>query len=137
MAKQNDSNEPSDKPCKACIGNSDAEKAFKALNEHTVKQIISESHFRVRITRCACERRFVVVSTETVDWNFGEDDQTWMAFPIQMDEADALALISEREVESHLMDLGHGRRFVLRRYPTGEDLTTVWRDSGFRIGIHD
>lgn len=136
MAEQ-DPGDILDNLCKACVGNSDAEKAFTALNAHTVKQIISESHFSVRITRCACERHFVVVSTETVDWNFGEDDQTWMAFPVQKDEADALALISEREVESHLMDLGHGRRFVLRRYPTGEDLTTVWRDSGFRIGIHD
>ncbi len=137
MAKQNDSNDPSDKPCNACIGNPEADKAFKALNAHTVQEIISESHFSVRITHCACERHFVVVSTEIVDWNFGEDDQTWMAFPIQKDEADALALISEHEVESHIIDLSRGRRFVLRRFPTGEDLTAVWRDSGFWIGPHD
>ena len=114
--------------CTSCMGNTDAEAAFKSLNAMTVKGLISESHFS--------GHPFVVVFTECVDWKNGEDDQRWLALPLQEDEFAKLAKAAEKEIYGEVASL-EDRRFVSRTYPTGGELGAEWCDGGFQIGHHD
>ncbi len=136
MSDKDTLNTGSSNPCKACIGNTNAEAAFQSLNAQTVKGLISESHFSVRLTRCECGHPFVVVFTECVDWKNGEDDQSWLALPLQEDEFAKLAKASEKEIYGQVASLGD-RRFLSRTYPTGGELGAEWCDGGFQIGHHD
>lgn len=124
-------------PCMACVDNTNAEAAFESVIDDTVKWFARESHFSMRVTRCACGRHFAVVFTEIVDWSSGEDDMTWLVVPLQEDEAESLLVAAETQIYGQISRLGSGRRFISRTFPTGGTLKAEWCDSGFMIGHHD
>jgi hypothetical protein len=119
--------------CKDCYGN-DPSVAWKALS-NPVRSIVEESHFGVNIRRCNCGQNFVVVFTERIDWQNGEDSQTWIALPVSPVEAEGL--VDDTALISTITTLGSERRFLVRDYPTGGDLTLWWRDGDLMIGPHD
>lgn len=122
--------------CLQCMGLDQADNAFSALTKTALTTLVSESHFSVRLTQCACGQAFAVVFTEIIDWKDGEDDQTWLAMPVTSDEVLTLKKTTEDELPGYLA-ARNTRRFLVRHLPTGGQIHTFWRDGGFRIGRHD
>ena len=116
----------------------DAAAAWAAMTATRVRHLVDESHFTVRVTACAaCGQRSVVVFTERIDWSGGDDDQTWLAVPVDGDELARLEAADEGAVGATLTAMVAARRFVVRSYPTGGAISCSWRDGGFAIGPHD
>ena len=126
--------EPETFGCRYCWP-SDAERAWKAryLLEKEV-DLIDESHFHVMILACrACAQRFVSVFTEMIDWEDGDDSQSWSQIPITDEEQ---VRLSARPSEAELERLGPGRRCLEHDHPTGESARTSWTN-GLYVGRHD
>ncbi len=122
--------------CARCAG-ADAAAAWTAMQAQRLAARVEESHFSVRFTQCSCGQRFAVVFTERIDWKGGEDDQTWLVLPIRADEHAKLMACGENDVPRLVTEIGRGRRFLVRSFPTGGALSAWWRDDGFAIGPHD
>lgn len=122
--------------CLRCFGE-DAPTAWAATRTSRLRALVEESHFSLQLTACACGQRFVTVFTERVDWSGGEDDQTWLALPVALTEAQQLEGASPAELPALVRSFGPGRRFLVRSFPTGGELSVWWRADGFSIGPHD
>ncbi|MFO0595906.1 MAG: hypothetical protein U0228_11390 [Myxococcaceae bacterium] len=122
--------------CHLCA-NENAETAWGAARATRVAALVEESHCSLQITACSCGQRFINVFTERIDWNGGEDDQTWLTLAIAADEAARLEGTAEGELHRVVNALGVGRRFLVRSFPTGGVLSVWWQASGFSIGPHD
>jgi hypothetical protein len=119
--------------CERCCP-PDAEAAFRARAElSTVADLIEESHYYVTVYACSvCAQRFVSVFTETIDWETGDDPQSWTLLPIT--EHEATRLLAERDALSGwtLNALGPTRRSLRHSSPN----QTYW-GSGLWVGMHD
>lgn len=122
--------------CRRCFGD-DADTAWSASRATALRALVEESHFSVRLSACRCGQRFVTVFMERVDWVGGEDDQTWLALPVSEDEAARLEACAENALSATLAEVGRERRFLVRAFPTGDERSTWWRESGFSVGPHD
>lgn len=122
--------------CPRCT-DPDAPAAWTALTTTRVATLEQESHFSLQLTACTCGQPFAVVFTERIDWQGGEDDQTWLALPITTDERARLETCPDDARRRLLSQLGFARRFLVRAFPTHGDLTAWWRDGGWAIGPHD
>ena len=122
--------------CANCTG-PDAAAAWTAMQAQRLSARIEESHFSVRLTRCICGQIFVIVCTERIDWKGGEDDQTWLALPLSAEEQAKLMACGENDVPGLVTEIGRGRRFLVRSFPTNGALSAWWRKDGFAIGPHD
>lgn len=106
------------------------------MNEAPGETLLDESHLVVRLAACACGQRFAFVSCEVVDWSGGEDAQERLGIPIDAQEARALSEAGPG-VETALPRVLGPRRFVVRRWPTGGELTTTWDEGPIRVPPHD
>lgn len=122
--------------CQRCAG-ADADAAWAAARQQRLQRLVEESHFGITLTQCDCGQRFAVVFTERIDWQDGEDDQTWLLLPVTADEAAALQACGEADLGAKLTAIGSGRRFLVRSFPTGGGPGCWWRTDGFGIGPHD
>jgi hypothetical protein len=113
----------------------DANAAWKArrLLEEEVG-LIEESHFHVMILVCrACAQKFVSVFTEMIDWEKGDDSQSWSLIPITVEER---ARLSATPSEAELERLASGRRCLELDHPAAERACTSWKYWLF-VGRHD
>jgi len=122
--------------CSQCTG-PDPAAAWHAQRKEPICTLVEEPHFSIRVTACACGQRFATAFTECVDWQAGEDDQTWAVLPVSGDEVAELVIAPAGTLAGALAQLGPSRRHLLRRCPTGSSLEVCWRASGFAIGPHD
>lgn len=122
--------------CASCL-EAEAASAWQALSPRRLETLVDESHFSVSLARCTCGQHFAIVFLERVDWVGGEDDQTWLAVALRDGEVEALRASPESAVENRLHTLAHGRRCLVRHFPTGGELTIAWRERAFAIGPHD
>ena len=122
--------------CARCAGE-DAAAAWEAMQSKRGPSLVQESHFSIRITECSCGQAFVVVFTERMDFNNGEDEQDWLAVPLTSEERSKLTAASEAELPGLVTKLGRERRFLVRSYPPGAGISAWWRTGGFMIGPHD
>jgi len=122
--------------CARCNA-AELEAAWDSQHAEAIHVLVQESHFSIRITACSCGQRFVTVFTECIDWRGGEDDQTWLALPVTADEAASLVATREGQLVGVVSALAVGRRFMMRRFPTGGSMTLSWHHGGFVIGPHD
>lgn len=102
-----------------------------------VRSLAAESHYGVQITACTCGQHFVMVFTERIDWQGGEDPQDWLVMPIDEAETSRLSACEEAELPGVVAELGGARRFLVRSFPSHGSLRAWWREGGFAIGPHD
>ena len=115
-----------------------ARSAWVARNDLTrVKELIDESHFIVAILACGrCDQQYVSMFTEMIDWNDGDDPQSWTLMPVTRPEAEHL-MQQETAVNAMTLNaLGRGRRSLLRDHPKGKTPRVFW-GSGLVVGPHD
>ena len=102
-----------------------------------VAELIDESHFHVMLLACpGCTQRFVSVFTETIDWEDGDDPQSWTLLPITGTEAAELVQQRESLPETMLHALGPGRRALRLDQPKASAPRIFW-STGISIGPHD
>lgn len=107
---------------------SNADAAWKASWALSMVQLlIDESHFTVSIRACACcSQRFILVLTEMIDWEGGDDPHYWTVMPITETEAADLAQRGDSLTDSNLEALAPGRRCMYRNHPKATAPSTYW-----------
>lgn len=123
--------------CERCWP-ADADAAWEARRQLTrVVTLVDTSHFSVRIAACAgCGQQFLSVFTEQIDWEDGEDPQSFTLLPLRDDEAAALVAEGENVSDTRLEQLAPGRRSLRQDWPKGGSEVTFWA-SGVVVGPHD
>lgn len=122
--------------CSQCYGR-DAASAWTAARATRLRALLDESHFIIQLFACSCGQRFVSVFTERIDWQDGEDEQTWVVVPVTDAESAHLETTAPDEVQNALTACAQGRRFLVRSFPPGASPDAWWREDGFLIGPHD
>lgn len=124
--------------CERCFPE-DAEQAatcwYKAA---TIAELVAESHFSIKIRRCAeCRQQFITVFAELIDWDNGEDPQECSVVPINdLEAARLLKIGGERALHEMLWALAPTRRSLHIRWPSGDRKSARWA-TGVIIGRHD
>jgi hypothetical protein len=124
--------------CERCWPAS-AEECYKALGDLAfVRSLIDESHFIVNIRSCRqCRQKFLLVFTELIDWEGGDDSQCMTLLPISEIEASTLVSQGGSISEATLRALGIGRKSLGHIHARGEaDATTYWA-TGILVLPHD
>lgn len=126
-----------DSGCEACWSQ-DAAVAWERVTRAPIEAyLIDETHFIVSIRRCrACSRNYLQVTTETIDWDDGEDPIQRTVMPIT--PAERLELLDPRSTVSELAlaAVGPGRRALRYDWPKGTDPGVYW-GTGVLIPPHD
>jgi len=99
-------------------------------------KLIDEAHFIVSIRACPkCRQHYLQVTTETVDWQDGEDPIHRTVIPLDPEERDRLQL--RRPLDAGTLEgVGIGRRSLQYDWPKGQGASTSW-SVGVHIGPHD
>ena len=116
---------------------SDAAAAWEAIIKIPINsRVIDESHFIVSIRECAsCDQNYLQITTETIDWEDGEDPVYRTVIPITDAEKHNL-LDSNPVYEADLESIGTDRRSLKFDWPKGKPQNIYW-GIGVTIGIHD
>jgi len=116
---------------------SDAAKAWEAVRTISIeKHLIDESHYIVSIRRCpSCLQRYLQVTTETIDWQDGEDPIFRTIIPIDEEEHARLTIESPPDTRV-LESVGQGRRSLRYDWLKGQEPSMYW-SSGVCVGVHD
>jgi hypothetical protein len=120
--------------CERCYRNDDASAVWDNYTRSNdrglveVRTIEEDSHFSIRIQKCAaCNQFFVWVFNEIVDWNNGDDSADISVLPIFPVE-DVRAVDME-----YLHSLGESRRWLHHSYGGGYKSTTLWRSGRLAV----
>ena len=122
--------------CEKCWS-SDASEAWSAVTSIPIQTyLIDESHYIVSIRVCpACSQHYLQVTTETVDWQDGEDPIYRTIIPI--DDAERTELTSNKRLDANVIEsVGVGRESLKFDWPKNQKPSTYW-DTGVRVGVHD
>ena len=75
------------------------------------------------------------VTTETVDWEDGEDPIYRTIMPI--DDAERTELTSSKRLDANVIEgVGVGRQSLKFDWPKNQEPSNYW-DTGVRVGVHD
>ena len=122
--------------CEKCWS-SDASEAWGAVTGIPIQAyLIDESHYIVSIRVCpACSQHYLQVTTETVDWQDGEDPIYRTIIPI--DDAERTELTSSTRPDANVIEsVGVGRQSLKFDWQKNQEPSTYW-DTGVRVGVHD
>jgi hypothetical protein len=102
-----------------------------------VTSIVDESHFTVRLLRCAdCGQRFASVFCETIDWVGGNDPQDCLTVPVTEAEEAALVAAGEAGMERALRTLAPDR-WHAHWFPSDGSAHSAWCSGAVRVPPHD
>jgi hypothetical protein len=83
----------------------------------------------------SCSQHYLQVTTETVDWENGEDPIYRTIIPI--DDAERTELTSNKHLDANVIEsVGVGRQSLKFGWPKNQEPSTYW-DTGVRVGVHD
>jgi hypothetical protein len=83
----------------------------------------------------SCSQHYLQVTTETVDWDDGEDPIYRTIIPI--DDAERTELTSSKHLDAKVIEsVGVGRQSLKFDWPKKQEPSTYW-DTGVRVGVHD
>ena len=122
--------------CKECWS-SEASEAWQAVTSIPIQAyLIDESHYIVSIRVCpSCAQHYLQVTTETVDWNDGQDPISRTIIPI--DDAERTELTSSKPLDANVIErVGVGRQSLRFDWPKNQAPSTYWV-TGIRVGDHD
>jgi hypothetical protein len=104
--------------CPRCFPKDDPEAAWAHARDHERTHILTqESHFSAVIYRCgACRQQFLDVFCERIDWQNGEDPQSWLIVPITDEEVRQFVALGEDGIERAVTALTPKRRYLAVDY---------------------
>lgn len=124
------------KGCNKCWS-SEAGEAWRAVTSALIETfLIDEPHYIVSIRACtSCAQRYLQVTTETVDFEDGEDPIHRTLIPI--DDAERAALMASKPLSTSVIEaIGVGRRSLRYDWPKGKEPSASW-GAGVQVGEHD
>jgi hypothetical protein len=91
------------------------------------------------LKRCdSCGQHFLTLFCERVDWADSDDPQTWLAFPLNADEAGQLRAANVAADENILTAIvASPQRFLYHDMPKGAPDVLEWRDGMLLVPAHD
>ncbi len=122
--------------CKECWA-LDAVDAYEVVTRVPIETyLIDESHYIVSIRTCpSCSQHYLQLTTETVDWEDGDDPVFRTIIPI--DKLEREGLVDGKPVDTLTIErIGVGRRSLKFDWPKGQDPSTYW-STGIAVGRHD
>lgn len=122
--------------CDKCWS-SEASAAWGAVTSIPIEtHLIDESHYIVSIRACpSCSQRYLQVTTETIDWEDGEDPIYRTIIPV--DSAEITKLTISKPLDTSIIEsIGVGRRSLRYAWPKGQDPSTYW-SNGVQVDVHD
>jgi len=122
--------------CEKCW-HSQASEAWDAVRSTLIEaRLIDESHYIVSIRRCQiCSQHYLQVTTETIDWEDGEDPIHRTIIPI--DNAEREKLTASNQLDTDIIEnIGVDRRSISYDWPKNQEPTAYW-SIGIRVGMHD
>ena len=111
--------------------------AWEAIGKTPIRdRVIDESHYIVSIRECpSCNQNYLQVTTETIDWEDGEDPIYRTVLPISFEEK--CNLIDANVVhKADLESIGTDRRSLKYDWPKGKPQKSYW-GIGITVGVHD
>ncbi|MEM8982267.1 MAG: hypothetical protein AAGC71_04520 [Pseudomonadota bacterium] len=122
--------------CSRCWS-TDAVSAWSLIKSVPIETyLIDESHYIVSLRRCsACGQGYLQVTTETVDWDNGDDPIFRTIVPLSEMEQRRL-LRDQPPSELDLLRIGAQRPSLWYDHASGEEASVYW-GRGMRVGPHD
>ncbi|MEM1262649.1 MAG: hypothetical protein AAGH76_09645 [Pseudomonadota bacterium] len=122
--------------CSVCWS-TDAVSAWSQIKSVPIETyLIAESHFIVSLRRCAsCGQWYLQVTTETIDWDNGDDPVFRTIVPLSEMEQRRL-LRDQPPSELDLLRLGSQQPSLCYDHPSGAEASVYW-GRGMRVGPHD
>ncbi len=122
--------------CEQCWS-TDPSEAYRVVTKVPIEVfLIDESHFIVSVRKCShCSQHYLQVTTETIDWEDGEDPVHRTIVPIEGVERCRL-VASTPLVTAIIEAVGEGKQSVHYDWQKGEEPSTYW-GTGVRVGMHD
>lgn len=122
--------------CEKCWP-TEAGEAWEALTNIPIEaRLVEESHYIVSIRACpSCSQRYLQVTTETIDWDDGEDPIYRTVIPI--DDKERAKLTASAPLDTDLIEsIGVGRQSLKYDWPKNQKPSIYW-GIGIVVGIHD
>jgi len=112
--------------CPECQPSGAAEAWANRPRLTTVATLVDEPHHILSVVTCrACGQRFVSEFSEEVDWQDGEDPQSWVLLPVSAEEASALLApgVDATRFDRRVLP---PRRFLSVEHPREGPLVARW-----------
>lgn len=120
-----------------CSGDG-AEESIGWLNSCPRTRLVDESHFIVDLIRCRqCDRPWVRIFYELIDWNNGEDSQARNFIPLSEDQYKAILEHGEHTDERFLDLIGIGGPYLTFCYPRSGERIYRWKEGPVFHYMHD
>jgi hypothetical protein len=122
--------------CEKCWS-SKAFEAWEAVKSIPIEaRLIDESHYIVIVRACpSCSQRYLQVTTETVDWENGEDPIHRTIVPI--DDGERANLTAGAPPDTDIIEgVGMGRQSLEYDWPKDRKPDVYW-STGVYVGVHD
>lgn len=105
---------------------------------HKIGRLIDEPHLGMRIVECGqCLDRALVVFTEQVDWQKGDDPQCWHLMPLTRSEAEYLIGQQEAQVIVIAEEIAARRRQLVADHTRLSAPHIYWINRATLIERHD
>ena len=119
--------------CPRCLGADPQEYLKDLVNFVNGKELIFESHYGVSVCCCPdCDQHWIIIWTERIDWEDGNDDQDTSIVPLTKEEAETLVKQGENVSMDMVEEFARNRKW-LHRYNREEPR---WRNGQLSIGFH-
>ena len=122
--------------CERCWS-SEATEAWEAVTSIPIETyLIDESHYIVSIRACpSCSQHYLQVTTETVDWEDGEDPIYRTVIPIN--DGERARLTNSTPLGPDILEgVGLGRRSLQYEWPKDQEPRKYW-GAGVHVRVHD
>ena len=121
-----------------CVGE-DPAKADEVIRQAaTTDTLVDESHYIAKILRCdRCGQQFLRLSYEMIDWNDGDDSQSWVSMIITQQQAEQLRAIAGPAFERDLSAMELEGRQLVASYPCGGGSSRQWKTGRLSWFRHD
>lgn len=122
--------------CSQCWDGSAAAAWHQSMRLQRERMLIDQSHFSVEIKTCRqCKQQFLLIYTEMIVWDGGEDTQESTIMPLTDAEAAAFAKPGA-DVHALVRQLPKSRKSLRNWSPAAEGSGVIW-GQGAEIGMHD
>jgi hypothetical protein len=115
-----------------------AEESISWLNDCPRTRLVDESHFMIDLIRCEkCDRPWVRVFYELIDWKDGEDSQARNFIPLSEDQYKAILDHGENTDEQFLDLIGATGPYLTYSYPQSGERIYIWKEGPVFHYMHD
>jgi hypothetical protein len=126
--------------CEACFDGAPAEVWARLGTLEEEARLVGESHFSVTLLRCGkCRQAYLKTFCERIDWQGGNDPQSWVVAPLDEAEVELLRAASgdEAAAERAILALPARLHCLDVYFPSDKPEEMIWRRGPGPLMPHD